>query len=226
MNRILRLDPVQRMAVVEPGVINLNVTKAAAPCGLLYAPDPSSQTVCKIGGNVAFNNGVAHCLKYGMTSMHVLGLKVVLPDGSIDQLDGDSLENIQPDYVGMLVGCVQQVIAPESNAATIRVLAQNGFDVIVPRGQGCCGSMSMHTGDAKSARNFAKVNLDLFPENLQAIITNAAGSGMKEYELLFCGHPLEEKAARFTNRVQDISQFLSSIDLVPPKSLAQSVRVA
>jgi glycolate oxidase len=104
MNRILRLDPVERIAVVEPGVINLNVTKAAAPYGLLYAPDPSSQTVCTIGGNVAFNSGGAHCLKYGMTSNHVLGLKVVLPDGSIDELGGTSLESNEPDYVGMFVG--------------------------------------------------------------------------------------------------------------------------
>ena len=104
MNRILRLDPVRRVAVVEPGVINLDVTKAAAPFGLLYAPDPSSQTVCTIGGNVAFNSGGAHCLKYGMTSNHVLGLKIVLPDGTVDHLGSDSLESIQPDYVGMFVG--------------------------------------------------------------------------------------------------------------------------
>lgn len=104
MNRILRLDPVQRLAVVEPGVINLNVTKAAAPHGLLYAPDPSSQTVCTIGGNIAFNSGGAHCLKYGMTSNHVLGLKIVLPNGTVDTLGGESLESIQPDYVGMFVG--------------------------------------------------------------------------------------------------------------------------
>jgi len=104
MNRILRLDPVQRLAVVEPGVINLNVTKAAAPHGLLYAPDPSSQSVCTIGGNIAFNSGGAHCLKYGMTSNHVLGLKIVLPNGTVDTLGGESLESIQPDYVGMFVG--------------------------------------------------------------------------------------------------------------------------
>jgi glycolate oxidase len=104
MNRILRLDPTERVAVVEPGVINLDVSKAAAPFGLLYAPDPSSQTVCTIGGNVAFNSGGAHCLKYGMTSNHVLGLKIVLPDGTIDHLGGDSLESNEPDYVGMFVG--------------------------------------------------------------------------------------------------------------------------
>lgn len=104
MNRILRLDPQERICVVQPGVINLNVSKAAAPHGLLYAPDPSSQTVCTIGGNIAFNSGGAHCLKYGMTSNHVLGLKIVLPDGSTDSLGGSSLESTAPDYVGMYVG--------------------------------------------------------------------------------------------------------------------------
>src|SRR3954470_20463341 len=83
LNRILRVDPAQRIAVVEPGVVNLAVTAAAAPHGLYYAPDPSSQSICTIGGNVAFNSGGAHCLKYGMTSNHVLGLKAVLGTGEV-----------------------------------------------------------------------------------------------------------------------------------------------
>ena len=104
LNRILRLDPKERIAVVQPGVINLNVSKAAAPYGLYYAPDPSSQPICTLGGNVAFNSGGAHCLKYGMTSNHVLGLKVVLPDGEVVQLGGESLENVGPDWHGLFVG--------------------------------------------------------------------------------------------------------------------------
>ena len=104
MNRILRLDPDSRIAVVEPGVTNLAVTKAAAPHGLHYAPDPSSQQVCTIGGNVAFNSGGAHCLKYGMTTNHVLGLKVVLADGSVHELGGESLESTEPDLVGLFCG--------------------------------------------------------------------------------------------------------------------------
>ena len=104
LNHVLRLDPGQRIAVVEPGVVNLAVSQAAAPFGLYYAPDPSSQPVCTIGGNVAFNSGGAHCLKYGMTSNHVLGLKVVLPDGEIVQLGGESLEGVGPDLVGLFVG--------------------------------------------------------------------------------------------------------------------------
>ncbi|MBI4768871.1 MAG: FAD-binding protein [Chloroflexi bacterium] len=104
LDRILRLDPGQRLAVVEPGVINLNVSKAAAPYGLYYAPDPSSQQVCTIGGNVAFNSGGAHCLKYGMTSNHVLAIKAVLPDGEVVQLGSDSVEAVGPDLVGLFVG--------------------------------------------------------------------------------------------------------------------------
>jgi glycolate oxidase len=105
LNRIVRLDPRQRIVVVEPGVINLEVTKAAAPHGLYFAPDPSSQPVCTIGGNIAFNSGGAHCLKYGMTSNHVLGLRAVLADGAVVTLGGDSLEGAGPDLPGLFVGC-------------------------------------------------------------------------------------------------------------------------
>lgn len=104
LNRILRLDPVARIAVVEPGVVNLDVSKAAAPYGLYYAPDPSSQLICTIGGNVAFNSGGAHCLKYGMTANHVLGIKAVLPDGEVVHLGSESLEGIGPDLAGFFVG--------------------------------------------------------------------------------------------------------------------------
>jgi glycolate oxidase len=104
LNRILRLDHQARIAVVEPGVINLDVTKAAAPYGLYYAPDPSSQLICTIGGNLAFNSGGAHCLKYGMTANHVLGIKAVLPDGEVVQMGGESLEGVGPDLCGFYVG--------------------------------------------------------------------------------------------------------------------------
>jgi len=104
LNRILRVDPAQRVAVVEPGVVNLAVTAAAQPHGLHYAPDPSSQSVCTIGGNVAFNAGGAHCLKYGMTSNHVLGLKAVLATGEVVEFGSASREQIGPDWTGLFVG--------------------------------------------------------------------------------------------------------------------------
>ena len=104
LNRILRLEPAQRIAVVEPGVVNAIVTLAAAPHGLHYAPDPSSQPVCTIGGNVAFNAGGAHCLKYGMTSNHVLAIKAVLATGEVVEWGGASRENVGPDWCGLFVG--------------------------------------------------------------------------------------------------------------------------
>ena len=104
LNRVIRVDPDQRTAVVEAGVINLDVSQAADPFGLYFAPDPSSQLICTIGGNLAFNSGGAHCLKYGMTSNHVIGLKVVLPDGEIINLGGESLESVDSDLVGLFVG--------------------------------------------------------------------------------------------------------------------------
>ena len=104
LNRIIRLDPAARLAVVEPGVINLDVTTAAAPYGLYYAPDPSSQSICTIGGNVAFNSGGAHCFRHGMTANHVLALKAVMPDATMIELGGPSVEHVGPDLVGLFVG--------------------------------------------------------------------------------------------------------------------------
>ena len=104
LNRIVRLDPAARLAVVEPGIINADVSKAVAGHNLYYAPDPASQLVCTIGGNVAFNAGGVHCLKYGMTSNHVLGIKAVLADGEVVHLGGESLEGAGPDLPGLFVG--------------------------------------------------------------------------------------------------------------------------
>jgi glycolate oxidase len=104
MNRILEVDfPNQRVAV-EPGVINAFITQQIAPQGYFYAPDPSSQQVCSIGGNVAENSGGAHCLKYGFTSTHVLGMDVVLPDGELVQLGGPALDSPGYDLAGVFVG--------------------------------------------------------------------------------------------------------------------------
>ncbi len=122
MNRILEIDPIQRVAVVQPGVINLAVTKAAEPYGLYFAPDPSSQQVCTIGGNVAFNSGGAHCLKYGMTSNHVLGARVVLPDGNIVQLGSSSLENDGPDWLGLF--CGSEGLMGIATEITLRLLSK------------------------------------------------------------------------------------------------------
>ncbi|WP_344974745.1 FAD-binding oxidoreductase [Salinactinospora qingdaonensis] len=104
MRRILRVDIDNQYAVVEPGVFNLDVTRAAAPHGHYYAPDPSSQQVCSVGGNIAENSGGAHCLKYGFTVNHVLGMQVVTPDGSIVELGGTAAEQPGYDLMGAFIG--------------------------------------------------------------------------------------------------------------------------
>jgi glycolate oxidase len=104
MNRILEVDLPNARVVVEPGVINLDVTGRVASQGYFYAPDPSSQSVCSIGGNVAENSGGAHCLKYGFTTTHVLGLEVVLPDGTLAHLGGKTLDAPGYDLAGVFVG--------------------------------------------------------------------------------------------------------------------------
>jgi glycolate oxidase subunit GlcD len=104
MRRILRIDRENRFAVVEPGVINIRVTEAVEGMGLHYAPDPSSQRACTIGGNIAENSGGPHCLKYGMTTDHILGLEVVLPEGEIARFGGPLSDGPGYDLTGFLVG--------------------------------------------------------------------------------------------------------------------------
>jgi len=104
LNRILDIDLPNGRAVVQPGVINAHVTQQVAAAGYFYAPDPSSQTVCTIGGNVAENSGGAHCLKYGFTANHVLGMTVVLPDGELAHLGGKAVDPLGYDLTGVFVG--------------------------------------------------------------------------------------------------------------------------
>jgi len=104
LKRIIKLDPLERWALVEPGVVNLDISEAAIAYGLCFAPDPSSQTACTIGGNVAANSGGPHTLKYGVTTDHVLGLEAVLPDGRTATLGGPYEDAPGLDWRGLLIG--------------------------------------------------------------------------------------------------------------------------
>jgi len=104
LNRIDEVDIPNRRVTVGPGVTNLDITKAVAPEGYYYAPDPSSQQVCSIGGNVAENSGGAHCLKYGFTVHHVLEVEAVLPDGELVRIGSQTADAPGPDLLGLLVG--------------------------------------------------------------------------------------------------------------------------
>ncbi|BAZ28402.1 glycolate oxidase subunit GlcD [Cylindrospermum sp. NIES-4074] len=104
MRQILSIDLENQRAIVQPGVINSWVTQAVSGAGFYYAPDPSSQIICSIGGNIAENSGGVHCLKYGVTTNHVLGLKLVLPDGEIVDVGGQVSETPGYDLTGVFVG--------------------------------------------------------------------------------------------------------------------------
>jgi len=104
MRAIREVRREDQRAVVEPGVINLDVTRAATPAGYYYAPDPSSQQICSIGGNVAENSGGAHCLKYGFTTNHVLGAEFVTPQGEVVELGGGAPDAPGYDLLGAVVG--------------------------------------------------------------------------------------------------------------------------
>lgn len=117
--------------------------------------------------------------------------------------------------VALLLGCAQQVLDPDINTATIEVLTRNGVEVVIPRSQGCCGGLAWHTGDLEAARSFARQNLDAFPNDVEAILSNAAGCGsaMHEYHLVLRGTPDEARAEAFRHRVMDVSVFLAKLGL-------------
>src|SRR6187431_2039526 len=104
LNRVLDVDIPNRRVTVEPGVTNLEITRQVAPFGYYYAPDPSSQQVCSIGGNVAENSGGAHCLKYGFTVHHVVEVELVLPNGDLVQVGSKAPDAPGPDLLGLIVG--------------------------------------------------------------------------------------------------------------------------
>jgi glycolate oxidase iron-sulfur subunit len=130
--------------------------------------------------------------------------------------------------VALLAGCAQQVLAPGINRSTLEVLAANGVEVVIPRGQACCGALALHIGEAGSARATARRNLSAFPADVDAILTNASGcgSGLQDYPLLFRGEPEAASAEAFVKRIADISTFLDRLGLVPPPALRRPVKVA
>jgi glycolate oxidase len=120
MNRILEIDYADRCAVVQAGVTNLGITAAMQADGFFYAPDPSSQLACMIGGNVAMNSGGAHCLKYGVTANNLLGLKIVTIEGDILDIGGAHLDSAGYDWLGLLTGSEGQLAMVSE--VTVRIL--------------------------------------------------------------------------------------------------------
>ncbi|WP_439648701.1 glycolate oxidase subunit GlcF [Deinococcus arboris] len=139
----------------------------------------------------------------------------------------------QRGRVAFLVGCAQQALAPNFNAATLRVLAQNGIEVVVPDGQGCCGAAALHTGARAEALSLIRANLAAFdPGEYDAILSNAAGcgAGLKEYPAVLHGEPDEPQARAFAAKVMDVSEYLFQLlqagDLAPPLPASRPLQVA
>ena len=122
MNRILDIDTARRTAVTQPGVTNLELQNALAPMGFYFAPDPASQKVATLGGNVAENSGGPHCLKYGVTQNHVLGAELVLPDGRTTRVGGEALDPPGYDLRGLIIGS-EGTLAVVTDV-TVRVMPQ------------------------------------------------------------------------------------------------------
>ncbi|HJW83843.1 MAG TPA: glycolate oxidase subunit GlcF [Anaerolineae bacterium] len=167
----------------------------------------------------------------GFVPKELRGMLSLLPD----QLPrSEPLPSVYPAVgqrrarAALLIGCVQNTLAPEINWATLRVLAHNGVEVVIPVQQGCCGALMLHTGEENRARQLARNNLRAFPKEVDAILTNAAGcgSGMKEYGLLFKGASEEEEAVAFTRKVKDVSVFLAELGIQAPPPLTQSIKLA
>lgn len=129
--------------------------------------------------------------------------------------------------VALLSGCAQQVLAPNINWATLRVLSANGVEVIVPKGQSCCGALAMHVGKSERARDTARANLAAFDREVDAIVTTAAGcgSGMREYGLLFKGESDEGAARTIARKVCDVSKFLSDLGFRTVPEIPDAVKV-
>ncbi len=129
--------------------------------------------------------------------------------------------------VGLLLGCAQRVLRPSINRATIKVLQENGVEVLVLKEQACCGALNLHAGDEEGARALARKNLEAFRE-VDHVVTNAAGcgSGMKEYPLLFLGQPEEEEAKGLAAKVKDLSLILDELGFLPPPPPPKPLRVA
>jgi len=159
--------------------------------------------------------------------LHSLSKKLIHMEEMLPNIKLSSFFSSLPDVtpakgkrryrVGLLTGCVQSVLFPEINSATVRVLSQNGCEVIIPKNQGCCGALSLHSGRLSEARDFARSNIDVFEKyDVDAVIVNSAGCGstMKEYGELLNNNPsYDERAEKVTKKTKDVMEFLADIGL-------------
>ncbi|HLQ78905.1 MAG TPA: FAD-linked oxidase C-terminal domain-containing protein [Terriglobia bacterium] len=217
MNRILSIDQENRIAVVQPGVVNLNITAATTPYGLYYAPDPSSQMACSIGGNVAENAGGPHCLKYGMTTNHILAIEAVLANGEIVRLGNPAGECVGMDLLGSIVGSEGTfVIVTE---ITIRLL---------PKPQAVKTLLAAyHSVEACSQTVSDIIAAGIVPAALEFVDDKTIHA--VEASVFKAGYPLDARAAlliELDGFQEGIEEMSSAISEICRKNQAYEVRVA
>ena len=217
MTRVLAIDEANRVARVETGITNIAITNAAAVHGFFYAPDPSSQLACTLGGNIATNSGGAHCLKYGVTTNNLLGLRIVLMDGEIIDIGGDYLDAPGYDFLGLIVGSEGQFgIVTE---ATVRLLKAPegarpmllGFDSSEAAGACVAGIIAagivpvaiefMDKPAIEVCENFADAG---YPLDVEALLIVEVEGSRDEIDALL--ETIAEIAERYRPRVVRVSQ--------------------
>ena len=215
-NRILALDPKRRLARVEPGVRNLAISQAADPYGQYYAPDPSSQIACSIGGNVAENSGGLHCLKYGLTVHNILALKVVTIDGELLELGGESLDSPGFDLMALMTG--SEGLLGVIVEITVRLLPKPENAQVV-----LAAFQSVEQGATAVANVFAAGMIPAGLEMMDALAIQAAE------DFTHCGYPREAESillCEVDGTPEEVRAQLEQVERVMYNAGATEVRAA
>ena len=217
LSRIISIDPENALAVVEPGVVNVALSRAASVYGLHYAPDPSSQAACTIGGNVAENAGGPHCLKYGVTLNHVLALTVVLPDGDVVTLGNAAGECEGYDLLGAFVGsegcfgvAVDATVRLARNPEAVRTLLADFRSI-----------------DAAARAVSAIVASGILPAALEMM--DAATIGAVEASIYAAGYPTDAAAVllvELDGAADGLASDVAAVDALCREAGARTVRIA
>ena len=215
-NRILDIDFANRAAVVQPGVTNLAITKAVEANGFYYAPDPSSQIACTIGGNVAENSGGVHCLKYGMTANNLLGLEMVLMTGEVVRLGGKQLDSGGLDLMGVITG--SEGLLGVITEATVRILRRPATQRALLIG---------FPSDESAGDCVAKIiAAGIIPAGMEMMDKPAIHAAEA---FVHAGYPLEAQAlliVELDGPAAEVDELIARVDAIAREAGAQSCRTS
>ncbi|HSR63046.1 MAG TPA: FAD-linked oxidase C-terminal domain-containing protein [Gammaproteobacteria bacterium] len=215
-DQILSIDPAQRLARVQPGVRNLSVSEAAAPYGLFYAPDPSSQIACTIGGNVAENSGGVHCLKYGLTVHNIAALKIVTIDGELSEIGSEALDSAGYDLLALMTGSEGMLgVVVE---VTLRLLPKPEQEQVL--------LAAFDSVDAAGKAVAAIIAEGIIPAGLE-MMDNAGIRAVEDF--VHAGYPVEAEAVlicEIDGVPEEISTECGKVESVLRRSGATEIRIA